>query len=354
MAGSSPSFVGGVVHRTRLHTRGVAIKEKAIANSLAAIGSHLNPQKERKRSLSNIGQDCVTFRVRDEQGQELHFKVSMTIRLQKVFDVYAQKKNVAVTSLKFLFEGERLTGDTTPDDLGLQDSDVVEAVAAVQPLTLPILAAASERSSAAAALAAAAAALGAGAGGGALGGVAGTPGSAMSPGRVPPPAPAPTPASTTPTTPTPTPTTPSGSATLPPAATSDTLPTPTPTPVLPPLTRLPSGPASSVCPDDFDAAVAQLEAFLSSSTAPMVVQITYLNGATVRSGVEIEGDHTYHTLPYITIHYHTIHYITTSRDGKTSLPCTRITPNNTLTTTCLTLSNLSAIRIIGGSDAALR
>jgi hypothetical protein len=74
--------------------------------------------KERKRSMSNIEQDCVTFRMRDEDGNELHFKVSMGIKLQKVFDVYASKKCLTVSSLKFTFNGDRVIGDTTPELLG--------------------------------------------------------------------------------------------------------------------------------------------------------------------------------------------------------------------------------------------
>ena len=42
----------------------------------------------------------------------------MGIRLQKVFDVYASKKSLTVSALKFLFDGQRLIGDMTPDALG--------------------------------------------------------------------------------------------------------------------------------------------------------------------------------------------------------------------------------------------
>ena len=71
--------------------------------------------------MSNIEQDCVTFRMRDEEGNELHFKVSMGIKLQKVFDVYASKKNLTVSSLKFLFNAERVIGDMTPETLGNEE-----------------------------------------------------------------------------------------------------------------------------------------------------------------------------------------------------------------------------------------
>ena len=64
----------------------------------------------------------------------------LTFTLQ-VFDVYAQKKNVAPSSLKFVFEGQRLSGDMMPEDLGLGDSDVVDVSAAVPSMCLPALAA---------------------------------------------------------------------------------------------------------------------------------------------------------------------------------------------------------------------
>jgi hypothetical protein len=53
------------------------------------------------------------------QGNELHFKVSMSIKLQKVFDVYSSKKNLTMSALKFLFDGERLSGDMSPEHLGI-------------------------------------------------------------------------------------------------------------------------------------------------------------------------------------------------------------------------------------------
>ena len=67
--------------RARAASKAISARDRAIA-ALAAAGGASG--KERKRSPSNLGQDCVTFRVRDEAANELHFKVSMTIRLQKV------------------------------------------------------------------------------------------------------------------------------------------------------------------------------------------------------------------------------------------------------------------------------
>ena len=48
----------------------------------------------------------------------------MGIKLQKVFDVYASKKNLTAPSLKFLFDGQRLIGDMTPEALGEREREV--------------------------------------------------------------------------------------------------------------------------------------------------------------------------------------------------------------------------------------
>ena len=57
----------------------------------------------------------------------------MGIKLQKVFDVYASKKNLTAPSLKFLFDGQRLIGDMTPEALGeecVADYDIVSPFSA--------------------------------------------------------------------------------------------------------------------------------------------------------------------------------------------------------------------------------
>jgi hypothetical protein len=42
----------------------------------------------------------------------------MGIKLQKVYDVYASKKNFTISALRFELQGERLTGDMSPEHLG--------------------------------------------------------------------------------------------------------------------------------------------------------------------------------------------------------------------------------------------
>ncbi|CAM9240432.1 unnamed protein product [Phaeothamnion confervicola] len=63
--------------------------------------------------------ETITIRVRDQTGEETYFKIKKTTRMEKVFATYAQRKGVAPNALRFLIDGERITGDKTPKQLEL-------------------------------------------------------------------------------------------------------------------------------------------------------------------------------------------------------------------------------------------
>ena len=67
--------------------------------------------------------DTITVRVKDQGGDETFFKVKKTTKMSKVFGAYAQRKGVAITSLRFLIDGDRIDGAETPKSLELEDQD---------------------------------------------------------------------------------------------------------------------------------------------------------------------------------------------------------------------------------------
>ena len=70
------------------------------------------------------------------QGDEVYFKVKPTTRLQKIFDAYANRKGVAVDSIRFTFKGSRVHGGQTASSVDMADGDrldVEDAVAAMEP-----------------------------------------------------------------------------------------------------------------------------------------------------------------------------------------------------------------------------
>ncbi|KAF6734917.1 Small ubiquitin-related modifier 1 [Oryzias melastigma] len=67
---------------------------------------------------------CVHFCPQD--SSEIHFKVKMTTHLKKLKESYSQRQGVAASTLRFLFEGQRIADNQTPKELGMEDEDVIE------------------------------------------------------------------------------------------------------------------------------------------------------------------------------------------------------------------------------------
>ncbi|KAH8076862.1 hypothetical protein JL721_893 [Aureococcus anophagefferens] len=77
-----------------------------------------------------VGVDGVELmiRVRDVTGEYEAFKLMPTTPLVELFDTYARLKRANVTSLRFLFDGQRVRGDRTPEDIGMEDGDFLDCM----------------------------------------------------------------------------------------------------------------------------------------------------------------------------------------------------------------------------------
>eukprot|EP00939_MAST-03C_sp_MAST-3C-sp1_P000844 g844.t1 len=70
----------------------------------------------------------ITLRVKDQGGEEIFFKVKNTTKMEKVFKHYANRKGVSADNLRFLLDGKRISGSTTPKELELEDQDQIDVV----------------------------------------------------------------------------------------------------------------------------------------------------------------------------------------------------------------------------------
>ncbi|PNW72396.1 hypothetical protein CHLRE_16g675749v5 [Chlamydomonas reinhardtii] len=70
----------------------------------------------------------INLVVKDQQGTEVHFKVKTKTRLEKVFNAYCNKKGMDTASVRFLFDGERVNANSTPEQLEMADGDVIDCV----------------------------------------------------------------------------------------------------------------------------------------------------------------------------------------------------------------------------------
>ena len=50
-----------------------------------------------------------------------------TDKIRKLFDAFAKRMSVPASSLRFVFDGDRLTGEETAEGLDLEDGDTIDA-----------------------------------------------------------------------------------------------------------------------------------------------------------------------------------------------------------------------------------
>ena len=61
-----------------------------------------------------------------QDGSEVFFKIKRKSPLKKLMDVYAQRQGGTVEAYRFLFDGTRVQAEQTPDELEMEDDDVID------------------------------------------------------------------------------------------------------------------------------------------------------------------------------------------------------------------------------------
>lgn len=72
---------------------------------------------------------ALSIYIRNQSGDITQFKVTSTVKLGKLFNAYATLNGIALTSICFLSDGLRIRGDQTPEDIDMEDGDVIDCVA---------------------------------------------------------------------------------------------------------------------------------------------------------------------------------------------------------------------------------
>ena len=88
---------------------------------------------ETKPKLEAGGGEVISIKVKDQASGEVVFKVKNSTKFQKVFEAFCTRKAWDVNHVRFVFDGKRVNGEQTPQDLEME-SDDVSAAAAAHPL----------------------------------------------------------------------------------------------------------------------------------------------------------------------------------------------------------------------------
>ncbi|XP_046903515.1 small ubiquitin-related modifier 1-like [Hypomesus transpacificus] len=84
------------------------------------------PSRQDDAEDKKDGGEYIRLKVIGQDNSEIHFKVKMTTHLKKLKESYSQRQGVHMSSLRFLFEGQRISDNQTPKELGMEDEDVIE------------------------------------------------------------------------------------------------------------------------------------------------------------------------------------------------------------------------------------
>ncbi|KAK9467984.1 ubiquitin-related domain-containing protein [Lipomyces arxii] len=69
--------------------------------------------------------DHLNIKVTDNNN-EVYFRIKKSTALKKLIDTFCDRQGKARKSVRFLYDGERVTESDTPDSLGMQDGDTLE------------------------------------------------------------------------------------------------------------------------------------------------------------------------------------------------------------------------------------
>jgi len=70
----------------------------------------------------------VNFVINDQNGQKVVFKMKTKDPMRKAFDAWCKRNGHDLHSTRFLFDGQQIDANATPESLDLQENDVIDAV----------------------------------------------------------------------------------------------------------------------------------------------------------------------------------------------------------------------------------
>ncbi|KAJ3056446.1 Small ubiquitin- modifier 1 [Rhizophlyctis rosea] len=62
------------------------------------------------------------------QDNEIFFKIKTKTPLKKLMQTYCERQGKQIDQVRFLFDGQRIQAEQTPDELGMEDGDSIEVM----------------------------------------------------------------------------------------------------------------------------------------------------------------------------------------------------------------------------------
>ena len=118
------NFAGGAADDV---AKAAAEEAEALRENAAAAREHAATRRVATQ-LNVRHADSLNIRVRDATGEETFFKIKKTTKMHKIFHAYCTRKGKPVTAFRFLFDGQRVDGEQTAEDIDMEDGDQIDAL----------------------------------------------------------------------------------------------------------------------------------------------------------------------------------------------------------------------------------
>ena len=70
----------------------------------------------------------LNIKVKAQDGTEIFFKIKKSTQLKKLMDAYCQRQGLSNNQCRFIFDGERIKDDDTPDNLEMENGDEIDVM----------------------------------------------------------------------------------------------------------------------------------------------------------------------------------------------------------------------------------
>ena len=70
----------------------------------------------------------INIKVKAQDGTEIYFKIKKTTQLKKLMDAYCTRQGLANNQCRFIFDGERIKDDDTPEILEMENGDEIDVM----------------------------------------------------------------------------------------------------------------------------------------------------------------------------------------------------------------------------------
>ncbi|CAH01119.1 SUMO family protein SMT3 [Kluyveromyces lactis] len=82
--------------------------------------------EEQEQKVDVKPETHINLKVSDGSS-EIFFKIKKTTPLKRLMEAFAKRQGKEIESLRFLYDGVRVLPDQTPEDLDMEDNDIIEA-----------------------------------------------------------------------------------------------------------------------------------------------------------------------------------------------------------------------------------